>query len=269
MGAIGLGSELLFGLFGAQTANGIANAVSGQNAQNTVGSGAQSEFQQFQTEVQQLGQDLTAGNLTQAQTDFATLAQNFPALQQAAAATTNTGTNAATPAAAAATATTATPAATANTNPIVQAFGALENDLNTGNLTQAQTDFATLAQDLQGGANGGGAHFHHHHFHGGGGGANNAQAIGQDFSSLASALQGGNLSSAQTAFTNLQQALEQGALGVAFAGVTGVGATGTSGAAGSTGAAGAATNNLVAENTAAVNAATTNLIIGSALNVTA
>ena len=46
-----------------------------------------SKFKQFQQEFQQLGKDLQAGNLTQAQTDLVTLEQNSPFLHIGAGAT--------------------------------------------------------------------------------------------------------------------------------------------------------------------------------------
>lgn len=55
-----------------------------QNAQNSgQAGGGSSKFQQLKTEFQQLGQDLQSGNLTQAQKDYATLSQNLPGLSQA------------------------------------------------------------------------------------------------------------------------------------------------------------------------------------------
>jgi outer membrane protein assembly factor BamD (BamD/ComL family) len=66
----------------------------------------QGKFQQVQSEFQQLGQDLQAGNLTQAQQDYLTLSQNFPNAQTATATSTAT-----------------------SSNPIAQAFTALQQDL--------------------------------------------------------------------------------------------------------------------------------------------
>ena len=104
-----------------------------QGAQN-----GQGNFQQIQSEFQQLGQDLQTGNLAQAQQDYATLSQNFAPAQSGA-------TDAATT-----TAATATAAATAtNSNPIAQPFAALPTDLQNGNITAAQQDFATIQQDSQ------------------------------------------------------------------------------------------------------------------------
>jgi hypothetical protein len=83
-------------------------------------------FQQIQSEFQQLGKDLQAGNLTQAQQDYATLWQNFSNAQ------------------------TSTAAATANnSNPVAQAFTALSQDLQNSNISAAQKDNANIQQDFQ------------------------------------------------------------------------------------------------------------------------
>src|SRR5271156_4679963 len=158
-----------------------------QSAQNGSGQG---KFQQIQSEFQKLGQDLQAGNLTQAQQDYATLSQNFPNAQ--------TGT----------TSGTATTGSTANgANPIAQAFTALAQDLQNGNLSGAQQDYATIQQDFQQQQQGAGQ-VHHHHHHGGGGGQQGSQ-VSQTLNSLSTALQTGNLSSAQTEFAALEQDLAQ------------------------------------------------------------
>src|SRR5277367_965248 len=143
--------------------SGIANTAlsslltATQSAQNGSGQGT---FQQIQSEFQQLGQDLQAGNLTQAQQDYATLSQNFPAAQSA---------------------TTAAPTAANSSNPIAQAFTALSRDLQNGNISGAQQDYATIQQDFQQQQQGAGQ-VHHHHHHGGGGGG------GQQGSQISSAL---------------------------------------------------------------------------------
>ena len=169
--------------------SGIANTAlsslltATQSAQN-----GQGNFQQIQSEFQQLGQDLQAGNLSQAQQDYATLSQNFPNAQSA---TTTTTAN--------------------SSNPIAQAFAALSQDLQNGNISGAQQDYATIQQDFQQQKQGAGQ-VHHHHHHGGGGGQQGSQ-VSQALNSLATALQAGNLSSAQTAFAVLQQDLEQFSIG--------------------------------------------------------
>jgi len=155
-----------------------------QSAQN-----GQGKFQQVRSEFQQLGQDLQAGNLTQAQQDYATLSQNFSNARSG----TSTGT---------------TPATANSSNPIAQAFTALQQDLQKGNLSGAQQDYATIQQDFQQQQQGS-SPVHHHRHRGGGGGVQQGSQISSALNSLSTALQAGNLSSAQTAFAALQQDLEQ------------------------------------------------------------
>jgi hypothetical protein len=66
------------------------------------------------------------------------------------------------------------------------AFAQLGQDLQSGSLSQAQADFATLQSDLPQN------------------GQNSSSAIGQDFNSLGQALKAGNLTSAQQAFSKVQ-----------------------------------------------------------------
>lgn len=62
----------------------------------------QSKRQQFQQEFQQLGQDLESGNLSAAQSDFATLQRNMPGGSSGATASTSSSSQ--------------------STNPLTQAF---------------------------------------------------------------------------------------------------------------------------------------------------
>jgi hypothetical protein len=184
MSIIGILSSNLF------SAGAAPNTQSSQNAPST--------FQQIRTEFQQLGQDLQSGNLTQAQSDFATLAQNLSAASPNTAAA-----NAA-----------ANTAATTSTNPVVQAFAQLGQDLQSGNLQGAQQDFTNLQQDLQQNATQqvGGHHHHHHHAESSQSSSSSSQQsnpIVQAFSALAQDLQAGNLSGAQSAFSALQNDLQQ------------------------------------------------------------
>jgi outer membrane protein assembly factor BamD (BamD/ComL family) len=167
-------------------------------------SSGQNKFQQIQQGFQQLGQDLRAGNLSQAQSEFSALQQLLPSQLQTTANTTQSGAQ--------------------TSNPVAQAISQLGQDLNSGNLTAAQSDFTTLQQDIQQQqATGGGGH--HHHFH-----AGNSQSSGQQngiaslFASLGQALQSGNLTAAQQTYSTLQQDFQQ------FSG----GATGSPGASTST-----------------------------------
>jgi hypothetical protein len=161
---------------------GIASTALFSLLNGTQSSTAQSGQNNFQTEFQQLGQDLQSGNLTQAQQDYATLSQNFQNASQTSA--SNSG------------------------NPIAQAFNALSQNLQSGNLSAAQQDYATIQQDFQ---QGGSSQVHGHHHHHGGGGQNSRQdsQIQSAFSSLAQELQAGSLSGAQTAFATLESDLSQ------------------------------------------------------------
>jgi len=142
----------------------------------------QAKAQKIETEFQQLGQDLQAGNLSQAQSDFSTLSQNFSGSVQ-------------------------------SNSTLSQAFSSLGTALQSGNLSAAQTAYSTLQQDVQ--QTGAG---HHHHHHGGSSSQTTSSSTGstlsQLFSTLGAALQGGNLSSAQTAYSTLQQDLQQFGVGV-------------------------------------------------------
>jgi outer membrane protein assembly factor BamD (BamD/ComL family) len=136
---------------------------------------SQNKLQQFQQEFQQLGEDLQSGNLSAAQTDFATLQQMAP---QQSSSTSNS-----------------------STNPLQQAFQQLGQDLQSGNVSAAQQDYANIQQDFQNMAE----HAHGHHHHGGG----EMSQISQTFQQLGQALQSGDLSGAQQAYSTLQQEIQQ------------------------------------------------------------
>ncbi|HTA23504.1 MAG TPA: hypothetical protein VK763_08230 [Terriglobales bacterium] len=137
--------------------------------------------QQFQKEFQQLGQDLKSGNLSAAQSDFATLQQN----SASSSATTSASSSSA----------------------IAQAFSQLGKDLQSGNLSAAQQDFSNIQQDTQSQSTQ--AHGHHHHHHGGGGGGGSSSSsqstLAQEFAQLGQDLQAGNVSAAQQAYSAVQQ----------------------------------------------------------------
>jgi hypothetical protein len=136
----------------------------------------QSQHQQIVQEFQQLGKDLQSGNLSAAQSDFATLQQDVS--QTAAASSTQSA------------------------NPIAQAFSQLGQDLKSGNLASAQQDYSNIIRDFQKAQT-----QHHHHAAGG-----QSNPLRQDFDQLGQALQSGNLSAAQQAYSSLQQGLQQLAL---------------------------------------------------------
>ncbi|HTQ59145.1 MAG TPA: hypothetical protein VMI32_02910 [Candidatus Solibacter sp.] len=82
-----------------------------------------------------------------------------------------------------------------------QEFASLGQDLRSGNLTQAQSDFSTLQQLLpsqwQSGSNGAQSNLQ------------NANPVSQAIAQLGQDLKAGNLSAAQSDFTTLQQDLQQ------------------------------------------------------------
>jgi hypothetical protein len=163
-------------LFSAGTSDGSQNATPTPNHH--------SSFQQIKAEFQQLGQDLQAGNLTQAQADYTTLSKDLPNLTQPQS----------------------------STNALAQAFTQLGKDLQTGNLQAAQSDYATVQQDAQQvAAQAQGHRHHHHHSESEQESATTAvtSPIVKDFSTLAQDLQAGNLSGAQSAFAALQNDLQK------------------------------------------------------------
>jgi DNA anti-recombination protein RmuC len=163
-------------------------SVSGVSSSSALSQSLQSwqaKAQKIQSEFQQLGQDIQAGNLTQAQSDFSTLSQNFSGSLQ-------------------------------SNGPLSQAFSALGTALQSGNLGAAQKAYSTLQQDVQ---QTGLGHHHHHHTDGSSQTTNSSAvgALAQLIGSLGSSLQSGNLSSAQTAYSTLAQDLQQLTQGVGTA----------------------------------------------------
>jgi outer membrane protein assembly factor BamD (BamD/ComL family) len=143
----------------------------------------QTNMKQIQQEFQQLGQDLQSGNLSAAQSDFATLQQLTPQNNSTLSAQSN--------------------------SPIAQAFEQLSQDLQSGNLSAAQQDYSTIQQDFQN--LGVQMYGRHHHRAGGGGSQTSSQTnpMSQLFEQLGQALQSGNLSTAQQVFSSLQQEFQQ------------------------------------------------------------
>ncbi len=172
---------------------GIASAILGQISSATT---PNPHKQQIKQGFQLLGQDLQSGNLSQAQSDFASLQQLLPGGQQSSL---------------------LTPVSSAqSSNPLATAVSQLAQDLKSGNVTAAQSDFATVQQDLQqAGPQLGAAHGHHHHHQSDG---DSGQSSGQQnpistlFGQLGQDLQSGNLSAAQQAYSSLQQDFQQFAL---------------------------------------------------------
>src|SRR6266481_145649 len=177
---------------------GMASTILGQISSVTT---PNPHKQQVKQGFQLLGQDLQSGNLSQAQNDFASLQQLLPGGPQSSQ---------------------LTPVSSAqSSNPLATAVSQLAQDLKSGNLTAAQSDFATVQQNLQqAGPQAGAAHGHHHHHHqsDGDSGQSSGQSSGQPnpistlFGQLGHDLQSGNLSAAQQAYSSLQQDFQQFAL---------------------------------------------------------
>lgn len=148
------------------------------NPQNT-----QNNFQEIQQLFQQLGQNLQSGDLSAAQSTFSSLQNLVPQNSSTSSSQSN--------------------------SPIARAFAQLGEDLQSGNISAAQQDYEAIQQDFQNQTTQNqtqGTEGHHHHHHGGGRGSSE---IGQLLDEVGTALQSGNLSSVQSAFATLQQALTQ------------------------------------------------------------
>jgi soluble cytochrome b562 len=157
----------------------------------------QKQFQQTRTDFSTLQSSLSSGNLTAAQQAYAALTQDIQNAQQ-----TQGGQQA------------------EGTNQLGTDLTAVGSALQSGNITSAQSAFATLTQDLesmvqtQGGQEAHGHHHHHHH------GASSQTAstssqtadtsLSADLAAVGSALQSGNITSAQSAFATFMQDLGNG-----------------------------------------------------------
>jgi soluble cytochrome b562 len=157
------------GIFSSSLMNYLAPSVQSKTQ------AAQSSTQQFMQEFQQLGQALQSGNLSSAQADSQSLQGQIGT--QAQSTSSQSG------------------------GPFAQEFNQLSQDLQSGNLSAAKQDYATIQQTSQKET----ADGHHHHHHGGGG----ENAISQSLDQIGQALQAGNLSAAQQAYSSLQQEFPQ------------------------------------------------------------
>ena len=175
-------------------------SVSGLSSSSFGNQAIQNQIQQFQQEFTQLGQDLQSGNLSAAQSDFATLQANAP---QDSNSTNSFPISSST-------------SSSQSSNPIAQAFNQLSSALQSGNLSAAQQDYSTIQSDFQSqlaqSESTPGRHHHHHASESSGSSSSSSSeqnGISELFTELGSALQSGNLSTAQQAYTTLQQDLQQ------------------------------------------------------------
>jgi len=150
----------------------------------------QNQFQQIRKDFLTLQTDLSSGSLATAQQAYAALTQDLQAAQQ-----TEGGQQ------------------TGGTSQISTDLAAVGSALQSGSISDAQNAFATLTQDLQnalqtqatqGTQQAYGHHRHHHH----GDSSQTASAsVSNDLAAVGSALQSGNITSAQSAFATLMQDL--------------------------------------------------------------
>ena len=165
------------------------------DATSSVSSATRANYHQIRSDFKALQSDLQAGNIASAQVDFDTLLKDAPQLKsQLQSSATTTQPN---------------------------ALSALSTSLQAGDISGAQTAFAALGQTPDGTQSALGStgqmhrHHHHHHQHQSstaaslldgaeGNPAADQQTIQNDFQALASALQSGNITSAQQAFAQLQ-----------------------------------------------------------------
>jgi hypothetical protein len=125
--------------------------------------------------MQKLSQDLQSGNLSGAQSDFATVQAAF---LQSATGTTSSSTA---------------------TNPVAQALSLLGTDLESGKLSSAQNDFSTVQQDIQSHGTPAANHFRH------------GSSLGGNGISCPSNTT--DIATAQQTYATLEQELQQSALG--------------------------------------------------------
>ena len=167
-------------------------SVAGILSSSLLTSGLQSFFQgekqQFQQKLQQLGADLQSGNLSASQSDLAALTRMGWPPNSSSSTSSSLSNSSASP--------------SQSTNSLSQDYAQLSADLQSGNLSAAQQDYAKIQQDSQAP----GAHLHgHHHRRGGGAGTGISQLMDQ----LGQSLQSGNLTAAQQAYNSLQQDFQQ------------------------------------------------------------
>jgi hypothetical protein len=145
----------------------ISGILSSTYNQNQVGASGP-----YQQNMQKLSQDLQSGNLSGAQSDFATVQAAF---LQSATGTTSTSTV---------------------TSPVAQALSQLGSDLQSGKLSAAQKDFSTVQQDIQSRGTPAANHFRH------------SSNLGTSSTSNTT-----DLAAAQQTYATLEQELQQSALG--------------------------------------------------------
>jgi hypothetical protein len=156
----------------------------------------QNQLQQIKKDFSTLQTDLSSGSLATAQQAYATLTQDLQAVQQ-----TEGGQQ------------------VGGNSQLSNDLAAVGSALQSGDITGAQNAFATLTQDLQNALQAQAAlqtqatqgtqqaYGHHHHHHHGGSSQTASASVSNDLAAVGSALQSGNITSAQSAFATLMQDL--------------------------------------------------------------
>jgi len=149
----------------------------------------QNPFQKIQQDFKQLASDLQSGDLSGAQSAYASIEQLLPANQSSSGSAT--GSN--------------------GSSAIQSDFASLGQALQSGDLSGAQSAFSQLQSDLQTAAQSAQTPPQAEDQYVGRSsqqGLSVAKQVQQDYAQLASSLQSDDLAGAQSAFTNLQQALQ-------------------------------------------------------------
>lgn len=138
----------------------------------------QSKSYQIQQEFQQLGQDISSGNISAAESDFGTMQQLLP--NQNANSTSQLP------------------------DPLIQDFQQLGQNLQSGDTSAAQNEYSNIQNNVQSGTQ----HTHFHHRYHVGSGGSGSGGTSQLLEQLGQSLQSGDATAAQQSFTSLQQDLQ-------------------------------------------------------------
>jgi len=169
--------------------------------------GSDSLRQQGQQDLKPLADALKLGDLSGAQSAFASLLQ---LLQTNSSSSANSQTQSA--------AISSAFSSSNGTSPVTSDLSALGQALQSSDLTGAQNDFSKLMQDIQ--SIGGGHHHHHHHHHktsassqdttnaSATGSSTGTNSVETDLAALGQALQSGDLKSAGNAYSQLIQDMQ-------------------------------------------------------------
>ncbi len=153
----------------------------------------QKQLQQIMKDFSTLQTDLSSGSLSTAQQAYATLTQDLQNVQQTQGAQQTGG-----------------------SFQISTELAAVGCALQSGSISDAQSAFATLTQDMQNALQTQAVqgtqqtYGHHHHHHGDSSQTASSTSLSTDLASVGSALQSGNIATAQSAFATLMQDLGSG-----------------------------------------------------------